>query len=95
MQDTAARTLPFFHKHVIEDLKTGKNIIISAHGNSLRSIVMELDTLSREEVVHLNIPTGIPIVYEFDNNLHIVSKEIVSGIWRERTLIPKAFLHPS
>ena len=78
LQDTAARTLPFFHKHVIEDLKTGKNIIISAHGNSLRSIVMELDTLSREEVVHLNIPTGIPIVYEFDNNLHIVSKKILS-----------------
>ena len=78
LQDTAARTLPFFHTYVIEDLKTGKNIIISAHGNSLRSIVMELDKLSREEIVHLNIPTGIPIVYEFDNDLHIVSKEILS-----------------
>ncbi|MBI3306699.1 MAG: 2,3-bisphosphoglycerate-dependent phosphoglycerate mutase [Candidatus Omnitrophica bacterium] len=75
LKDTAARTLPYFRKHVLEDLKNGKNVIIAAHGNSLRSIVMELEKLSKEQVLELNIPTGIPIVYEFDKNLRIVSKK--------------------
>lgn len=77
LKDTAARTLPYFKKHVLADLKEGKNVIIAAHGNSLRSIVMDLDKLTREQVLELNIPTGIPIVYEFDKNLNLLSKKIL------------------
>ena len=75
LKDTAARTLPYFKKIILPDLKAGKNVLIAAHGNSLRSIVMELDKLTQEQVLELNIPTGVPIVYEFDKNLNIVSKK--------------------
>ncbi len=74
LKDTAARTLPYFRKHVLHDLKSGKNVIIAAHGNSLRSIVMDLDKLTKEQVLKLNIPTGVPIIYEFDRALNITSK---------------------
>jgi 2,3-bisphosphoglycerate-dependent phosphoglycerate mutase len=62
---TAARTLPYFHEEIIPFLKQGKNVFISAHGNSLRAIVMELDALTKEEVVALELPTGEPLVYEY------------------------------
>lgn len=75
LKDTAARTLPYFRRHILPDLKAGKNVIIAAHGNSLRSIVMELDKLSKEQILKVEIPTGVPIVYEFDNNLNVVSKK--------------------
>lgn len=75
LKDTAARTLPYFHNHVMKDLKDGKNIIIAAHGNSLRSIVMDLDKMTKEQVLNLNIPTASPIVYELDKDLKILSKK--------------------
>ncbi len=75
LKDTAARTLPYFEKTIIPDLKNGKNIIIAAHGNSLRSIVMLLDKLTKEQVLNLNIATGAPIVYEIDKNGNVVSKK--------------------
>ena len=75
LKDTAARTLPYFNQKIISDLKAGKNIIIAAHGNSLRSIVMELDKLTKEQVLELNLGTGIPIVYELDSHLKIKSKK--------------------
>lgn len=75
LKDTAARTLPYFNENIMKDLKEGKNVIVAAHGNSLRSIVMELDKLSKEEVLELNIPTGTPIVYDFDSEMNIVKKE--------------------
>ena len=75
LKDTAARTLPYFEKRIIPDLKAGKNIIVAAHGNSLRSIVMHLDKLTREQVLELNLGTGVPIIYEFDSNLKVVSKK--------------------
>ena len=75
LKDTAARTLPYFEKRIIPDLKAGKNIIVAAHGNSLRSIVMHLDKLTREQVLELNLGTGIPIIYKFDSNLKVVSKK--------------------
>ena len=75
LKDTAARTLPYFQKHIIQDLLTGKNVIVAAHGNSLRSIVMHLDNMTKEQVLELNIPTAVPIVYEFDKNLKILSKK--------------------
>lgn len=66
LKDTAERTLPYFRSKIVPELKSGKNIIIAAHGNSLRSIVMELDHLTKEQVLELNIGTGEPIVYECD-----------------------------
>lgn len=66
LKDTAARTVPFFREHILPALKGG-NVLVSAHGNSLRSIVMHIEGLSREEVLRLNIPTGVPLVYEYMN----------------------------
>jgi 2,3-bisphosphoglycerate-dependent phosphoglycerate mutase len=66
LKDTAARVLPYYESHILPDLKAGKSIIVAAHGNSLRALVMRLDTLSKEEVVELNIPTGAPLEYEIN-----------------------------
>ena len=64
LADTAARTLPFFDRCIMGDVRQGKNVLVVAHGNSNRSIVMKLDNLSREEVLELNLETGVPLVYE-------------------------------
>ncbi len=77
LKDTAARTLPYFESKVMQDLRDGKNILVAAHGNSLRSIVMKLDALTREQVLELNLGTGVPLVYTFDANLKILSKKIL------------------
>jgi 2,3-bisphosphoglycerate-dependent phosphoglycerate mutase len=77
LKDTAARTLPYFETHIVPDVRAGKNILVSAHGNSLRSIVMHLDQLSREQVLELNLATGVPIVYEFAPDLQILSKKVL------------------
>jgi len=65
---TIARTLPYWNEVIIPQLKEGKKIIIAAHGNSLRGIVKHLDNLSDEAIMALNLPTGIPFVYELDEN---------------------------
>ena len=75
LRDTAARVLPYWHSHIEPDLKAGKNILIVAHGNSLRALIMHLDNLSKEEVVKLEIPTGEPILYEFDGNMKVINKK--------------------
>ncbi|NPV85592.1 MAG: 2,3-diphosphoglycerate-dependent phosphoglycerate mutase [Anaerolineae bacterium] len=66
LKDTVERFLPFWHETVVPALRQGQKIIISAHGNSLRALVKYLDNISDEEIVGLNIPTGIPLVYELD-----------------------------
>ncbi len=78
LKDTAARTLPYFESQVLKDLKKGLHVIVAAHGNSLRSIVMYLDKLTKEQVLELNLATGIPIVYQFDENMDILSKKELS-----------------
>ena len=75
LKDTAARTLPYFQQHILPDIRAGLNVLVVAHGNSLRSIVMDLDKLTREQVLELNIPTGIPLVYRFDDEGHILDKK--------------------
>ncbi|MGV8139829.1 MAG: 2,3-bisphosphoglycerate-dependent phosphoglycerate mutase [Mangrovibacterium sp.] len=65
LRDTAERTIPFFTEKILKDLEEGKNVLVSAHGNSLRSIVMYIENLSREEVLDLEIPTGSPILFDF------------------------------
>jgi 2,3-bisphosphoglycerate-dependent phosphoglycerate mutase len=69
LKDTVARFLPYWHETIAPSIKGGKRVIIAAHGNSLRALVKYLDGVSEEEIVALNIPTGIPLVYELEDDL--------------------------
>ena len=77
LKDTAERTLPYFKTVITPELAKGKNVLIAAHGNSLRSIVMEIEKLTPEQILKVEIPTGVPLVYEFDPQLHPLSKKIL------------------
>jgi len=66
LENTAERVLPYFNKEILPKVISGSNILIAAHGNSLRSLIMQLDELSKEEILNLEIPTGAPIKYIFD-----------------------------
>ena len=70
LKDTVNRVLPYWHETIAPVLKSGKRVIISAHGNSLRALVKYLDNISEYDIPNLNIPTGIPLVYELDDNLN-------------------------
>ncbi|MDI3504496.1 MAG: 2,3-bisphosphoglycerate-dependent phosphoglycerate mutase [Candidatus Cloacimonadota bacterium] len=74
LKDTVARTMPFWNEVIIPRLVAGRKMLISAHGNSLRAIVKNLDHISDDEIVNLNIPTGIPLIYEFDSELNVSKK---------------------
>ena len=65
---TAERTIPYFTEEILTDLERGKNVLVSAHGNSLRSIVMHIEGISPEDIVSLEIPTGVPMLYRHDEN---------------------------
>ena len=65
----AERTLPYFKEDVLKHLNEGKNVLISAHGNSLRSIVMHIENISKEDIVKLEIQTGVPRTYEYKDNI--------------------------
>jgi 2,3-bisphosphoglycerate-dependent phosphoglycerate mutase len=78
LEMTAKRTLPFFDRAILGDLKQGKNVLVVAHGNSNRSIVMSLDKLTGEQVVAVELGTGVPVVYEIDKSGNVVSKQIRS-----------------
>jgi len=69
LKDTIARFLPYWHETIAPAIGSGKKVIVAAHGNSLRALVKYLDAIPDEEIVALNIPTGIPLVYELDENL--------------------------
>jgi 2,3-bisphosphoglycerate-dependent phosphoglycerate mutase len=69
LKDTVARFLPYWHEVIAPTIRSGKRVIVAAHGNSLRALVKYLDKISGEEIVALNIPTGMPLVYELDENL--------------------------
>ena len=69
LKDTVARFLPYWHQAIVPTIQAGKNVIIAAHGNSLRALVKYLDEISDDEIIRLNIPTGVPLVYELDDQL--------------------------
>ena len=69
LKDTVARFLPYWYEVIAPTIRTGKKVIVAAHGNSLRALVKYLDKISDQEIVGLNIPTGMPLVYELDENL--------------------------
>jgi 2,3-bisphosphoglycerate-dependent phosphoglycerate mutase len=77
LKDTAARTLPYFDREIAPLLRSGKSVLVAAHGNSLRSIVMRLDALDERQIMELNIPTGVPLVYELGPDLEVVRKRIL------------------
>jgi 2,3-bisphosphoglycerate-dependent phosphoglycerate mutase len=66
---TAERTLPYFKEDIIKNLNDGMNVLVSAHGNSLRSIIMHIEDISKEDIVKLEIQTGVPRTYEYQNNM--------------------------
>ena len=74
LKDTAERVLPYFHKYIMPKVIKGLSILVAAHGNSLRALIMELDLISSEDIVKLEIPTGAPIQYEFNQNGEVVNK---------------------
>jgi len=78
LADTAARTLPFFERAILGDIAQDKNVLVVAHGNSNRSIVMQLDGLSEAEVLQLEIATGVPIVYQLSVDGAVQQKTILT-----------------
>jgi 2,3-bisphosphoglycerate-dependent phosphoglycerate mutase len=75
LKDTAARVMPYYYKRIEPMLNEGKNILVVAHGNSLRALVKHLDMLSDEAIVKVEIPTGVPIYYDLDGGLKVISKK--------------------
>lgn len=75
LKNTAERVLPYYYKKIEPMLREGKNILIVAHGNSLRALIMHLEKMSGEDIIKVEIPTGVPILYELDDNLNILSKK--------------------
>ena len=69
LKDTVARVLPFWHETIAPSIKSGQKVLIAAHGNSIRAMVKYLDNIAEDKIVGLNIPTGLPLVYELDANL--------------------------
>ena len=72
LETTVARVVPYFEEVIKADMKAGKRVLIAAHGNSLRALVKYFDNLSNDEIIGVNIPTGSPLVYEFDDNFNVV-----------------------
>ena len=72
LKDTAERVLPYYERRIRPAILAGDNIIIAAHGNSLRALVMHLDRLSQEQVLELNIPTGVPLLYQFGKDEQVL-----------------------
>ncbi len=69
LKDTIARVVPYYNEVIVPEIKAGKKVLIAAHGNSLRALVKYLDNISDEDIAGLNIPTGVPLVYELDEDL--------------------------
>ena len=74
LKDTVARVLPFWNESMAPAIKAGKRIVVAAHGNSIRALVKYLDNISDDDIVGVNIPNGIPLVYTLDSNLKPISK---------------------
>ncbi|MBQ6229676.1 MAG: 2,3-diphosphoglycerate-dependent phosphoglycerate mutase [Eubacterium sp.] len=73
LETTIARAVPFFNEVIKKDMEAGKRVIIAAHGNSLRALVKYFDNISNDDIINVNIPTGVPLVYEFDDNFKAVN----------------------
>src|SRR6185312_7100453 len=74
LKDVVARMLPYWEADVVPDLRAGRTVLVAAHGNSLRALVKHLDGIGDDEIAGLNIPTGIPLVYQLDDAFRPVTK---------------------
>jgi 2,3-bisphosphoglycerate-dependent phosphoglycerate mutase len=77
LKDTCERSIPYFKNHILPELKTGKTVLIIAHGNSLRSITKYVENISDKEIPNVEIPTGIPIVYTFNTQMTSFQKKVL------------------
>ena len=77
LKDTVVRFLPLWNQQISKDILSGKKVLIAAHGNSLRALIQHLENLSEAEIMEVNMPTGIPMVYELDSSLKVVSKRFI------------------
>lgn len=77
LKNTAERTLPYYHKEILPRVLKGENVLVAAHGNSLRSMIMDIEKLSGDEIVARELATGVPIVYEFNEDGSIKSKKVL------------------
>ena len=75
LEDTIARVVPYFENVIAKDMKEGKRVLITAHGNSIRALVKYFEDLTEDEILEVNIPTGVPLVYEFDDNFKVLNKQ--------------------
>jgi len=75
LQDTVARFLPLWEDTIAPQIKAGKQVLIAAHGNSLRALIKYLDGVTEDEIIGMNVPTGMPLVYELDENLKPISRQ--------------------
>lgn len=75
LEDTIARTVPYFEETIKPAMQAGKRVLIAAHGNSLRALVMYFEKLTKEEIMEVNLPTGVPLVYELDADFKVIKKE--------------------
>ena len=77
LKDNIARTWPYFEEEILPQMRAGKRVLIAAHGNSLRSLVKQFEGLSDEDIIGVNIPTGVPLVYTFDQDMNVLDKHYV------------------
>lgn len=75
LKDTAERVLPYFSANIMPEVLAGKNVIVAAHGNSLRAIIMQLDGISKEEITRLNLATGVPMIYRLNADGSVADKK--------------------
>ena len=77
LKDTIARVVPYFLENIKPQLDNDKKVLIAAHGNSLRTLVMYLENISEKDIVNLNLPTGVPLVYHLDDDFKILDKQFI------------------
>lgn len=78
LKDTAARAVPYYETHIEPELRAGRNVLVAAHGNSLRALVMHIERLTKEQVLELNLSTGVPLLYDFNADLSHFSKRVLA-----------------
>lgn len=77
LKDTAARFLPVWHDVISKNVLAGEKVLIVAHGNSLRALMMHLENMDQQQIMEINIPTGVPLLYELDERLNVISKRFI------------------
>ncbi len=77
---TAERTLPYYHQHIVPQLQAGQTVLVSAHGNSLRAIIMHIENMTATQIISYELATGTPHVYRFDSRLQVIDKQILTAV---------------